>query len=53
MKIVQADYIWRKIPFYKKIQKNILDFLELFKSEHSFYKKHYNVIKFFLLGLEI
>jgi len=53
LKSLWVKYIWRKIPFYKKMQKSISDFLDLFKSEHSFYRKHYNVIKIFLLGLEI
>jgi len=53
LKSMWVKYIWRKVPFYKKIQKSILDFLDLFKSEHSFYKKHYNIIKIFLLWVEI
>ena len=53
MKSLWINYIWKKIPIYKRIQKSILDFLELFKSEHGFYKRHYNIIKIFFLMLEI
>jgi len=53
MKAMWAKYEWKKIPIYKKIYQSFLDFLSLFKSENSFYKRHYNIIKILLLFLEI
>jgi len=53
MKNLWVEYIWKKEPLYKKIKKSFVDFLELFKSKHSFYYKHYNIIKIILLWFEI
>ncbi len=53
MKMFHANYIWKKIPIRQKIFKTIWDFLENFKSEHSFYRKHYNIFKIIFLFLEI
>ena len=53
MKLFQVNCIWRKVPIMKKIMKVFWDFLENFKSDHSFYKKHYNIFKIIFLFLEI
>lgn len=53
MKAFQTNYIWRKVSIRKKFMKVLLDFLANFKSEHSFYKKHYNIFKIIFLFLEI
>ena len=53
LKSLGANYKWKKIPLYKKIKNNFFEFLEMFKLEHWFYKKHYNIIKIIFLLLEI
>lgn len=53
MKIFNANYIWKKVPVFVKIKKTISNFLLTFKSEHSFYQKHYNFFKILFLIFEI
>lgn len=53
MKVFWVNYVWRKIPLRKKIIKVFQSFFENFKSEHSIYRKHYNIFKVILLFLEI
>ncbi len=53
LKLFWINYVWKKIPLHIKIIKNIKEFLDTFQSEHSFYTKHHNIFKIFILLLEI
>ena len=53
LKSFWINYIWKKIPLHIKIIKNIKEFLDIFQSEHSFYTKHHNIFKLFILFIEI
>lgn len=53
MKIFHTPYVRRKIPVFKRIVKIFTDFLENFKDNNSFYKRHYNIFKILFLWLEI
>jgi hypothetical protein len=53
MKLLGANYIWRKIPLHKKVIKQLKEFLNIFQEKDSFYQKHYNVFKIIFIVLEI
>jgi len=48
-----ANYVWRKVPLFIKIKKNIKEFLDIFQSEHSFYIRHHNIFKILILMIEV
>jgi len=52
LKIFGANYIWKKEPIYKKIQKTIFEFINIFRW-NSFFLKNSKTLKIFILTAEI